>query len=249
MLSGSALQSVRRLWYRIPRPTCKFIKYFDFGLRQHLVMRMVVPGWPQWYFGQKHRAELFLFWYLVCLFLGIWQSDSVLGPFCVGFAIACHASSIADIVIATIGDLPTRILTFIRCATLVAVLVYLPGHWLISSLLSGTLIVHLPEMERQILLVDRVLATEGQHVEWRGDDLKVNGQPIAWRPLLPVSPQNLSLTVPRGQLLIAPSTILRLVPPESAGQVWQSLSLVNREYVRGNAYWRLRPFGQFGPLR
>lgn len=289
MWSGSALQFFRRLWYRIPQPVREAKISLDIrDIEHHLVLRMVVPGWPQWYLGHKIRAALFFFGGLLCACLGILQIGEPAGSLWLGLGLACHMSSIVDIVFDVVDNLRSRAWSFIRCAVFVGAVVYLPISWLTGRYFTP-LIVRVPGLEPQVVLVnhraygvagpavgdvvlydlpaaslpggyhrnyllqgeriDRVLATEGQHVEWQGDDLKVNGQPIAWRPLLPVSPQNLSLTVPPGQLLIAPSTIMRLVPPESAGQVWQYMSLVNREYVQGNAYWRLRPFGQFGPLR
>lgn len=75
----------------------------DFSLpelpRWQVFVRMIVPGWAQWYCGFPVRGGIYLGAYLFCLIVGIFLLGTGLGNLLMGLAVACHASSALDIIL------------------------------------------------------------------------------------------------------------------------------------------------------
>jgi hypothetical protein len=110
----------------------RFEKLYKDRIPWGLLIRMIVPGWPQFYLGRKLPGMIFLFGYLTCLPLGILFAGTGIGALLMGLAICFHASSIADIVIAHAGDRESRVMYSIGCLSLVGLALYFPAYQLIS---------------------------------------------------------------------------------------------------------------------
>jgi signal peptidase I len=109
---------------------------------------MLVPGWPQFYLGRKTFGRIFLFGYLSYLLLGILFIGTTPGALLLGLAIAFHASSIADVVIAHADNNESRVLYSLACLSLVALVLYLPPYHLISRVaMAQQFVVDLPPFQ------------------------------------------------------------------------------------------------------
>ncbi len=97
-----------------------------------LLLRMIIPGWPQFYRGRKLAGAIFLCGYLVCIPLGFLYFGTNLGSVFLGLVMTFHASSVADIVIAHADDGESRLLYCIACLALVGILIYFPANLLID---------------------------------------------------------------------------------------------------------------------
>jgi hypothetical protein len=94
--------------------------------------------------------------------------------------------------------------------------------------------------------IDRVLAIGPAKAEWSGGRLVVNGEPVAWQPLLPQGvPDGLGFDVPPGYRLILPSG--RGLPPDAT--IWNGFSIVSMDQITGTVYWRQHPLSRMGFIR
>ena len=83
----------------------------------------------------------------------------------------------------------------------------------------------------------RVVGRPGNSVEWSSEGVRVDGQPLSWRPEAPDGePIDLSMTVPEGRLLVAPMLGASSPSAPSCG-----LLLVARDDVIGRPWARLYP--------
>jgi hypothetical protein len=106
-----------------------------------VVWRMVVPGWPQLYLGQKLLGRTLLGAYLLLLCLGLAFIGTFLGSLCLGLAVACHTASIIDTVTAAVEDVGHRIALGATCIAALGLVVYFPGVRLVSRVLVPQVIV------------------------------------------------------------------------------------------------------------
>jgi signal peptidase I len=130
-----------------------------------VLLRMVVPGWPQAHLGHERRGRWFLGTYLGCLVPGLLMAGSPLGSVLLGLAVATHLSSVLDIVLA--GAQESRVARAILCCGVVAGVVYLPFGWLASQVASPR----------------RILQPVGPFA--RGDVVLVNSRIYRWRQPAP----------------------------------------------------------------
>ncbi len=93
-----------------------------------VLLRLIVPGWPQKHLGHANRARWFLRGFLACLVPGILLVGSPLGSVLLGLAVAVHLSSALDLVLT--GDPRSRAARAILCCALVLTVVYVPAGWL-----------------------------------------------------------------------------------------------------------------------
>lgn len=98
-----------------------------------ILLRMIVPGWPQWYTGLVRRAKWIFFGYLGLLVSGLLFAGTLLGWLLVGLAIALHAVSILDIVAARIPDVQRRLLCAVATPALLTIVLYYPANWLLAQ--------------------------------------------------------------------------------------------------------------------
>src|SRR5262249_30698864 len=78
-----------------------------------VLLRLVVPGWPQHYMGQKTAGWWFLAAYGLLLASGLTFIGTFTGSILIGLAVTCHAASIIDVVTAATAEIRPR---FIICA-------------------------------------------------------------------------------------------------------------------------------------
>jgi hypothetical protein len=97
-----------------------------------IISRLVVPGWAHFYCGQVQLGWGFLGSYLVLLALGLLFLGTGLGSFLLGLAFSVHASSALSILFQTPGEMPSRLLTTVVVALVLALGVYLPAGWLLT---------------------------------------------------------------------------------------------------------------------
>jgi type IV secretory pathway protease TraF len=96
--------------------------------------------------------------------------------------------------------------------------------------------------------IDRIIAGPGQSVTWKRPQLLVDGQPSRWQPLDPAAVDaDLQFTVPPGYYGILPSTRPQNAP-HYPPEVWQAMSLVPQDNIRGPVVLRHQPIWRWGPL-
>jgi signal peptidase I len=98
-----------------------------------VLLRVIVPGWPQWHTGLVRRAK-WMFWsYLGLLLSGLLFAGTLLGWSLLGLAMALHAASIMDIVAARIREVRQRLLYAAVTVGLLTTVVYYPAGWLLAQ--------------------------------------------------------------------------------------------------------------------
>ncbi len=73
-----------------------------------LALRMAVPGWAHAYLGHTHRGMLFAAMYFPFLLLGLLFLGTFAGAIMLGAAVAVHAASVIDLVMADMTELNAR---------------------------------------------------------------------------------------------------------------------------------------------
>jgi hypothetical protein len=101
-----------------------------------LMVRMIVPGWPQIYQGHKERGWSFLGSFAALAVLALAMLGTVIGSICLGLAVAAHASSVIDVVLTSTRPSRTRIIYALVCLVGVGELVY----WPLSHVASGLVV-------------------------------------------------------------------------------------------------------------
>lgn len=97
--------------------------------------------------------------------------------------------------------------------------------------------------------IDRILATEGQHVTWQNRKLNVDGQAASWGPLnASWNSADLDVVVPPGNYLIFPSHLDPNTTTLDAPTL-RSLCIVSEYAVAGRVWWQQLPLRRMGPIR
>jgi signal peptidase I len=99
-----------------------------------VIARLIIPGWPQLYLGQKIRGWFFLTSYFGLLIAGLLFLGTGFGSIFLGLAVAVHASSVIDLVFVATGTEQARILYCFCYGGLVAIVVYWPTIFLFSRI-------------------------------------------------------------------------------------------------------------------
>ncbi|MGO9109450.1 MAG: S26 family signal peptidase [Thermoguttaceae bacterium] len=95
-----------------------------------LLLRMVVPGWAQWYSGRPIRGRWMLCGFLGLLLSGLLFIGTGLGSLLLGLALALHAASIMDIVATGVVDFGRRLIYSGIAMLVLVIVVYYPVGWL-----------------------------------------------------------------------------------------------------------------------
>src|SRR5271157_490823 len=98
-----------------------------------LIVRMVVPGWAQWYAGRAIRGRWMFWGYVGCLLSGLLFAGTPLGLLLLGLAISLHTASIMDIVATGCLDFVRRLIYGGAAMLVLAAVVYYPAGWLLSQ--------------------------------------------------------------------------------------------------------------------
>ncbi|HQU41644.1 MAG: hypothetical protein B7Z73_02470 [Planctomycetia bacterium 21-64-5] len=118
------------------------------GVRQYptwqVMVRMVVPGWPYFYRGNRIRGWAFLGTFLGLAPLALGTLGTVLGSIFLGLAVAVHASSVLDVVIAETRQSRARLTYAVICLAGVGLAVYWPlgylaGAWTVPRQITADL--------------------------------------------------------------------------------------------------------------
>ncbi len=193
--------------------------------------RLLVPGWPQFSWGQRERASVLLGSFVMALAAAIlaWGTWLSWGFFTFGFL--AHVSSTTDAIRQGSFPVYSRRTALPMIAGSLAVVLYLPGLLtLIATAWPGAA----PDRTRSVYLVNcwayrgtgpkrghfvwlhlppggglhtaRVVAVAGQEVEWTGREWRIDGQ--APRLLIPLRtsawPQACRFKIPPDQVLVQP---------------------------------------------
>ncbi len=99
-------------------------------------LRMVVPGWPQTYTGQRQRGRWMLGLFLVLFAAGMVAIGTSCGALLLGTAVAVHISSIMDVLWPIAHDPRDRALAVLVGVVAVGAVVYAPPVWLLSQIVG-----------------------------------------------------------------------------------------------------------------
>jgi hypothetical protein len=192
----------------------------------------MVPGWPQFSWGQRQRGWVLVGSFAVALAVGLWSWGTWLGWGFFAFAFVTQVTSVIDVLRqGSFPMCPSRtVLAFVASA--LALLIYLPTLcvlWVIArpgfeadGAGTGFLVncwayhgqarpregqwiwMELPPWGEQ--RAGRVVAVSGQEVEWNGERWRVDGHECHLHShLLDASrPQTCKFTVPSNQILVEP---------------------------------------------
>lgn len=223
-------------------------------------LRVLVPGYPQWRRGDRERALVLGGTFASALAVGLFAWGTPTGLTLLAVAFFCHVGSATDAIRAGafpgfargVPMLSTSIGLGLGCygplLALAAALAwpggigqgssserYLVNRWAYQTTKprAGDWVYFRSPRGRGFGIA-RVVAGPGQMVEWNQDQIRVGGLALGWLPRAAGrAPRDLALTVPTGQLLVAPpresrdevsSCGLLLLPEASViGQAWAQI--------------------------
>jgi Signal peptidase, peptidase S26 len=162
--------SLWRLWHGIGRMSEKASPALAvFGSRVQgnsfdlsTLLRCIVPGWPQYYRGDRPRALVYLFIYSILLLPGLVLAGTWLGSLLLGLAVAMHIVAVCDGLVTTFATPGDRIAFTMATGLVLCFAVYLPAGWLISRVATPIRInATIPPFEQgQVLWYNRSAAPE-----------------------------------------------------------------------------------------
>ena len=109
-----------------------FEQFHDTHFELPILVRTIVPGWPQYYRGDRPRAILFLWAYLAFLVPGLLLTGTFTGSLLLGLAFGIHVTSIADALVGMFDTIRDRLAFTILAGLALLGLVYFPTGWAIS---------------------------------------------------------------------------------------------------------------------
>lgn len=230
-------------------------------------LRILLPGYPQFLWRQTERAAALAGTYAAAMGVGMFAWGSRTGLVMLALAFLTHVASASDALrqaaFPGFGKMvPTVSATFglgLGC--------YAPA-FLLASLMAWPQGPSGSEQERYAINLwafraseprpgdwvwhrmagggyglGRVVAGPGQAVEWSAAGLTIDGRALDWSPSAPDGvPLDLAMTVPEGQVLIAP----RAFTADAISSC--GLRLVARDGVVGRPWARLYPIWNRGLL-
>jgi hypothetical protein len=231
-------------------------------LYSHAGVRILIPGWAHYRWGQRERGWVLLGTFAVTLFVGLWTWGTRLSLGFVALAFATHVAS-ATVVLkeSSFPTYPSRISSLFISGAL-AVFVYVPLFLILSLiawpafepddsgigfLVNRTAYRAAPPRSGQWIWMRgpplgqpraaQVVAVSGQEVEWTGRMWTVDGHEHSLHtPIrLPVWPQTCRFKVPVDQVLVEPQDDGVSSPP--LGPV----VLVPRDRIIGRAWAQFYP--------
>jgi len=99
-----------------------------------VLLRMLIPGWTQFYVGKVRRGLWFLSLYLAFLLVGALFWGTIFGSIMLGLALTTHLSSIVDIVFSYSEPGVPRIAWILLCWLAIGIVFYWPAGWAVSHL-------------------------------------------------------------------------------------------------------------------
>jgi hypothetical protein len=104
-----------------------------------ITLRLIVPGWSQYWSGQRWRGHAFFWSYMLCLLWGLLQLGTNFGSFMLGMAFSVHSAAAVDAVNQSVPcayGFRAQMTRSLFITMLLAVFLYLPIAWLTSQFLS-----------------------------------------------------------------------------------------------------------------
>ena len=121
------------------------VAHFDVGT----ILRGIVPGWPQFNRGDRPRALVYFFSYVVLLMSAVVLAGTFLGSILLGLAVAMHVTSFCDAVVAVFDSLRDRLIFALTGGLVLSLAVYWPLGWLVSRVATPIQINHtIPPFQR-----------------------------------------------------------------------------------------------------
>ncbi len=225
--------------------------------------RILVPGYPQWFWHQRERAAVLFVSYAAALGVGVYAWGTAIGLGVLAFAFAAHAFSAADAIRQSAFPGFGRFIPAITASAGLGAVCYAPAlvaasvfawptapeefpreGYLVNRWAYGE---QGPEPGQTVWLrasrgarpkIARVIAGPGQRIEWsekrfRVDDRLVEGSPFADLG----SPSELKLTIPEGHVLVRFGS-----DPLNARPVPGSWEIIEQGDIRGRAWALSYPF-------
>ena len=226
-------------------------------------LRVLVPGWPQFSWGQRQRAWVLLGSFAVAIGAGLWTWGTWMGPCFFGFAFLTHVTSTTDAIHQGSFPVSRRRAAFVMTAVALAMLVYLPagaalfvaawpgfsptgahhGYLVNCWAYSGAgprrgdwVWLRLPSAGQP--RAAQVIAIAGQEVEWTGRQWRIDGQDQPRQ-----APLRMSLRPPACRFKVPPDQVF--VEPEDDGgspPATAPLLLVTNDRIIGRAWAQFYPF-------
>jgi hypothetical protein len=225
-------------------------------------IRVLVPGWPQFYWGQRERGWVLLGSFVVALGAGLLTWGTWEGWSLFGFAFLTHVTSLTDAV--RQGSFPVypRRTALVMITGALGVLFYLPA---LCALFITACPGYSPDRAGSGYLVNywayhadqprrghwvwlrtpalgqthpaRVVAVEGQEVEWTGHEWLVDGRdPHLDSPhRMTAWPLTCHFRVPEHQFLVEPEEDVASTPATGP------LFLIAQDQIMGRAWARYYP--------
>ncbi|HBL44609.1 MAG TPA: hypothetical protein DDZ90_14575 [Planctomycetaceae bacterium] len=109
---------------------------------RHMIVRWLIPGWPQLTFNRLFRARFFFCGYCFFLIFGILLMGTILGAWLIGMAFAMHFGSIADAVFTAKSTMIERLGAGSLLGLCLFLLLYLPVGWSISRFVRPQILVN-----------------------------------------------------------------------------------------------------------
>jgi len=226
-------------------------------------LMLIVPGWPQFSWGQHQRAWVLVGSFVVALLVGLWTWGTWLGWGFFAFAFVTHVTSATDVLRQSSFPIYPGRTALLLVTGALALVFYLPAVSVLSMIArpgfgpdetgNGFLVncwaysrgdapregqwiwMKLPVSGEQ--RAGRVVAVAGQEVEWTGRRWRVDGK--EWPLHIPLQlaawPQTCRFKVPSSQVLVEPDDYGARAP--NLG----SLVLVSSDRIIGRAWAHFYP--------
>jgi hypothetical protein len=225
-------------------------------------LRILVPGYAQWYWRQRERALILFGSFAAGLGVGVFAWGTRTGMAVLGFAFLTHVVSVVDVLRQSAFPGFGRWMPVASASGGLALGVYAPALALAAMVAwpavgggqasTGYLVnccayrgagpkrgdwVWARTSPWADPRVGRVVAGPGDGVEWSDHQLRVNGRALnPGRPFRSDGPPDtLAFNVPDGHVLVQPEAGLE------PGTLSEGLVLVSNDQVKGRAWARLYP--------
>ncbi len=226
-------------------------------------LKLVVPGWPQFSWGQRWRGSVLVGSFAVALAVGLWTWGTWLGWGFFAFAFITQVTSVTDVLRQVSFPIYPSRTALVVVSSGLALLLYFPSLFVLSVIArpgfeadsdgSGFLVncwayhgdsrpsegqwiwMEIPPLHQQ--RAARVVAVSGQEVEWTGARWRVDGHDCRLHSNLNLAawPQTCRFKVPSDQILVEPDE-----EDESAPKL-SPLVLVPPERIIGRAWAHFYP--------
>lgn len=226
-------------------------------------LKLIVPGWPQWSWGQRQRGWALVGSFALALAVGFWMWGTWLSWGFFAFAFITQVTSVTDVLRQVSFPIYPSRTALVFVSSSLGLLLYFPSLcvlWVIARpgfeadhAESGFLVncwayhgdarpregqwiwMELPPLGQQC--AGRVVAVSGQEVEWTGARWRVDGHDCRLHSSLHTSawPQTCRFKVPSDQVLVEPDEEGESVPKLSP------LVLVPPDRIIGRAWAHFYP--------